>query len=125
VQLRLASCAARRRLDPARPPRRASSGNQRRANRCARNWVTILCDTRADSERSTTRFRINRAIRAGGGRVFDRYHARTLTPPREVRNCVAYVLNNWRYHGEDGTRATSHWLVDQYATSIAFDGWKS
>jgi hypothetical protein len=27
-------------------------------------------------------------------------------------------------HGEDGTRATSHWLVDKYATSIAFDGWR-
>ncbi|HEX4452040.1 MAG TPA: hypothetical protein VH143_14275 [Kofleriaceae bacterium] len=68
--------------------------------------------------------RINRAIRASGGRVFDRYHARTLATPREVRNCVGYVLNNWRHHGEDRARATSHWLVDKYATSIVFDGWK-
>jgi putative transposase len=67
---------------------------------------------------------INRAIRASGGRVFDRYHARTLSTPREVRNCVAYVLNNWRHHGEDRKSSTARWLVDKYATAIAFDGWK-
>lgn len=68
--------------------------------------------------------RINRAIRARGGRVFDRYHARTLGTPREVRNCLAYVLNNWRHHGEHRNRVTSHWLVDKYSSAIAFDGWK-
>ena len=55
--------------------------------------------------------RINRAIRPGGGRVFDRYHARALATPREVRNCIAYVLNNWRHHGEDRNRRG---LVDKY-----------
>ncbi len=68
--------------------------------------------------------RINRAIRARGGRVFDHYHARSLSTPREVRNCLAYVLNNWRHHGEDRNALASHWLVDKYATAIAFDGWK-
>ncbi len=68
--------------------------------------------------------RINRAIRASGGRVFERYRARTLTTPREVRNCLAYVLNNWRHHGEDRTRTTARWLVDKYSTAVAFDGWK-
>ena len=35
-------------------------------------------------------------------RVFaDRYHARVLKTPRQVRNTIAYVLNNWRHHGED------------------------
>ncbi|HEY1549845.1 MAG TPA: hypothetical protein VGG28_18580 [Kofleriaceae bacterium] len=68
--------------------------------------------------------RINRAIRPSGGRVFDRYHARALSTPREVRNCLAYVLNNWRHHGEHRQRAASHWLVDKYSSAIAFDGWK-
>ncbi|HEX4450917.1 MAG TPA: hypothetical protein VH143_08620 [Kofleriaceae bacterium] len=68
--------------------------------------------------------RINRAASAGGGRVFDRYHARALSTPREVRNCLAYVLNNWRHHGEDRSRSTARWLVDKYATAVAFDGWK-
>ncbi len=31
----------------------------------------------------------------------DRYHARILKTPRQVRNTIAYVLNNWRHHGED------------------------
>jgi putative transposase len=64
---------------------------------------------------------INRAVRARGGRVFERYHARSLKTPREVRNCLAYVLNNWRHHAEH--RRTS-WLVDKYSSAIAFDGWK-
>ena len=66
---------------------------------------------------------INRAIR-GSGRVFDRYHARSLTTPREVRNCLAYVLNNWRHHGEHRHPDASRWTVDKYSTAIAFDGWK-
>jgi REP element-mobilizing transposase RayT len=28
----------------------------------------------------------------------DRYHARELRSPREYRNCLAYVLNNWKKH---------------------------
>ncbi len=68
--------------------------------------------------------RLNRAVRANGGRVFDRYHARALSTPREVRNCLAYVLNNWRHHGEDRGSSTAKWLVDKYATAVAFDGWK-
>ena len=36
------------------------------------------------------------------GSVFpDRYHVKILKTPRQVRNCLAYVLNNWRHHGED------------------------
>jgi putative transposase len=68
--------------------------------------------------------RINRALRASGGRVFDRYHARALSTPREVRNCLAYVLNNWRHHGEHHRTSTAHWLVDKYTSAVAFDGWK-
>jgi len=56
-----------------------------------------------------------------GGRVFERYHARSLRTPREVRNCLSYVLNNWRHHRE---HRGSSWLVDKYSSSVAFDGWK-
>src|SRR5262249_51577855 len=31
-------------------------------------------------------------------RLGDRYHARSLSTPREVRNALVYVLNNWRKH---------------------------
>ena len=69
---------------------------------------------------------INRAVRCRTGhrrrgRVFaDRYYALPLTTPRQVRNCLAYVLNNWRRHGEDRDR---RWNVDPFSTGIWFPGW--
>jgi REP element-mobilizing transposase RayT len=56
------------------------------------------------------------------GSVFpDRYHARILTKPREVRNCLSYVLNNWRHHGEDKRVA---WQLDPFSSAVTFEGWK-
>jgi REP element-mobilizing transposase RayT len=56
------------------------------------------------------------------GSVFpDRYHPRILTNRRQVRNCIAYVLNNWRHHGEDRREA---WQLDPFSSAIAFEGWK-
>jgi REP element-mobilizing transposase RayT len=41
---------------------------------------------------------INRAL-GWVGRVWaDRYHARRLCTPREVRNAMVYVLHNWKKH---------------------------
>jgi REP element-mobilizing transposase RayT len=65
---------------------------------------------------------INRAI-GGRGCVFrDRYHPTMLTTPRQVRACIAYVLNNWRRHGEDRGHK---WKIDPYASSFSFFGWKA
>ena len=59
------------------------------------------------------------------GSVFaDRYHARIMRSPREVRNCIAYVLNNWRHHGEDKKAIARRWKVDPYSSAIGFVGWK-
>jgi putative transposase len=58
------------------------------------------------------------------GAVFERYHARGLATPRQIRNCVAYVLNNWRHHGEHRKAVCARWLVDKYASAVSFDGWK-
>jgi REP element-mobilizing transposase RayT len=56
------------------------------------------------------------------GRVFsDRYHMRVLRTPREVRNAVAYVVNNWLHHGEH--RAFPGRPIDPYASGGHFDGW--
>src|SRR5207244_3534237 len=41
---------------------------------------------------------INRALGRCGRVWGDRYHARALRTPREVRNALVYVLNNWRKH---------------------------
>ena len=74
--------------------------------------------------------RINRAIskRTGvrrTGRVFvDRYHATILTSPRQVRHALAYVLNNWRRHGEDRRGLARTWTMDPFSSGVLFDGWK-
>src|SRR4051812_5153542 len=48
--------------------------------------------------------RLNRALGRRGRFFSDRYHARALKTPREVRNALAYVLNNARKHGISGSR---------------------
>lgn len=59
------------------------------------------------------------------GRVFaDRYHSRILKTPRETRNAVAYVINNWRRHQEDRATFAERWKCDPYSNGWQFDGWK-
>jgi REP element-mobilizing transposase RayT len=84
----------------------------------------------ADDARALARgmqgFEISCARRLNGalgrrGQVFaDRYHPVVLKSPRQVRNALCYVLNNWRRHREDEGRA----VVDGYSSGIGFDGWK-
>ena len=57
------------------------------------------------------------------GQVFaDRYHAEVITSRRQARHALAYVLNNWRKHGEDGGRS---WNVDPFSSGAVFSGWKA
>ena len=70
---------------------------------------------------------INRALGDGErrrrGSVFeDRYHSEVITTPRRARHALAYVLNNWRKHGEDRGRAYN---TDPYSTGCVFTGWKA
>jgi len=59
------------------------------------------------------------------GRVFvDRYHARILETPRDVRHVLNYVLNNWRHHGEDKRFESMNWDVDWFSSGPRFGGWK-
>jgi REP element-mobilizing transposase RayT len=73
---------------------------------------------------------INRAITARGGDrrtgrvISDRFHARPLTSPRAVRNAIAYLLNNWRHHGEDRAHFAQSWRVDPFSSGALFPGWK-
>jgi REP element-mobilizing transposase RayT len=55
------------------------------------------------------------------GAVFaDRYHARALGTPLEVRRVIEYVLKNRRHHL--GPRAAA---FDPYSSAAWFDGWTS
>jgi len=69
---------------------------------------------------STAARAINRK-RDRRGKVFAfRFHDTQITAPRQARNALAYVLNNWRRHGED---RGSSWLVDKFSSAVSFDGW--
>ncbi|MGE0548974.1 MAG: hypothetical protein AB7O24_13125 [Kofleriaceae bacterium] len=59
------------------------------------------------------------------GKVFEgRYHATQIQTPRQARNALAYVLNNWRRHREDLASAqTMKASVDPYSSGISFTGW--
>jgi len=52
------------------------------------------------------------------------YHARPLTSPRVVRNTLAYVLNNYRPHGEDQVGVARAWKADPFSSGPLFFGWK-
>ena len=59
------------------------------------------------------------------GPVFaDRYHVEVITSPTRARHAIAYVLGNWRKHGEDQHGAARSWLVDPFSSAISFPGWK-
>ena len=73
---------------------------------------------------------INKAVTERGGDrrtgkvIGDRYHARSLTSPRAVRNTLAYCLCNWRHHGEDQVEPGRSWRVDPFSSGALFFGWK-
>jgi len=72
---------------------------------------------------------INTALHTNGrrrrGSVFaDRYHVVVIRSPRYARNVLAYVLSNWRRHGEDQHGLARTWLVDPFSTAVLFTGWK-
>ncbi len=62
---------------------------------------------------------VNRVLKRDGRVWGDRYHARELTTPREVKNAIAYVLLNFQKHGHftDGG-------IDRCSSGFWFDGWK-
>jgi REP element-mobilizing transposase RayT len=67
---------------------------------------------------------VNR-VHARRGRVLaDRYHLRRLRTPREVRNALAYVLQNARKHlAEHIARVPRAMRPDPASSGRWFDGW--
>ncbi|WP_193388383.1 transposase [Anaeromyxobacter sp. PSR-1] len=59
------------------------------------------------------------------GKVFaDRYHARVLGTPSEVRNALAYVLLNHRSHLARLGKPAGRGGVDRFSSGRWFDGWR-
>lgn len=66
---------------------------------------------------------LNRAL-GRTGRVFaDRFHARPLKTPLEVRRALVYVLNNYRKHTDGKGPRLPLSFVDGYSSGLWFDGW--
>jgi hypothetical protein len=71
---------------------------------------------------------VNRVMGRKKGRVVaDRYHARLLRTPREVRNALRYVLLNARKHATmtaPRVLRTAEMVLDPASSARWFDGWK-
>lgn len=68
--------------------------------------------------------RINARLGRRGSLFSERYHARALRTPREVRNALRYVLLNARHHAAAGGRVLAPGWVDPYSSAPWFEGWR-
>ncbi len=67
---------------------------------------------------------LNRELGRKGSLFAFRYHATQITTPKQARNAIAYVLNNWRRHDEDETsERAQRAALDPYASGLSFGGW--
>jgi hypothetical protein len=66
--------------------------------------------------------RLARAVNRSRGRRgpvwADRYHARALTTPREVRHALVYILMNYKKHRPEARG------IDPYSSGRWFAGWR-
>jgi REP element-mobilizing transposase RayT len=63
--------------------------------------------------------RVNRCLDRRGPVFADRYHARVLRAPRQVRNCLVYILQNSRHHAPGNRRLS----FDPWSSAASFTGW--
>jgi putative transposase len=61
--------------------------------------------------------RVNEKLGLKGRVLKDRYHERRLATPREVRNAILYVLQNFKKHDP------SPFVFDAWSSAPWFDGW--
>ena len=67
---------------------------------------------------------LNKVIGRRGPAFADRYHARGLGSPREVRNALAYVLCNRRHHAAHKRAHLGRWWIDPCSSGWYFEGWR-
>ncbi len=65
--------------------------------------------------------RLNKKLKRTGKVFADRFHARALTTPREVRNVLRYVLLNRKHH--DPAANFDRYWIDPCSSGPWFDGW--
>jgi REP element-mobilizing transposase RayT len=92
------------------------------------NHLHLICEPRNVSAmtrgiigfKASCARRLNAIVGRRGSVFADRYHARYLTSPIEVRRAICYALNNWRRHREDWR---SRAALDPFSSAAYFDGW--
>lgn len=67
---------------------------------------------------------INTVLERTGSLFAQRYHARALRTPREVRAAIRYVLLNARHHAAERGQHLARGWVDPFSSAIWFDGWR-
>ncbi|MBA3498864.1 MAG: transposase [Deltaproteobacteria bacterium] len=78
-------------------------------------------------KRTKTRIarRLNRALHRSGSFFDQRYHRRSLSTPREVRNALCYVINNERHHADERGEVLPATWFDPFSSAPWFDGWSA
>src|SRR4051812_5098750 len=66
---------------------------------------------------------VNRLLKRCGKVFADRFHARALSTPREVRNALVYVLQNARKHFEQKRVSFRRDWLDKFSSAAFFSGW--
>jgi REP element-mobilizing transposase RayT len=95
------------------------------------NHLHLLCEASTEQAlargvqgfASSVARRINRTMGRTGKVFRERYHARQLRSPRQVRNALVYILNNWRKHDEHHDHP--EWRTDPFSSADVFDGWSA
>jgi REP element-mobilizing transposase RayT len=92
--------------------------------------LIVEADTRGAMTRAMKSFAISfaknvnaRLRRRRGPVVEERYHEVALRTPAQTRAAIAYVLGNWRRHGEDVRMGGPRRMTDVYSSGPRFDGW--
>ncbi|MCC6994476.1 MAG: transposase [Deltaproteobacteria bacterium] len=67
---------------------------------------------------------LNKVLGRTGAAFADRYHARALRSPSEVRRALAYVLCNYRHHAAAKREFLSRWWIDPCSSGWYFTGWR-
>jgi REP element-mobilizing transposase RayT len=67
--------------------------------------------------------RLHKLFGLTGSLFTERYHARALGTPREVRHGLAYVLSNARKHAAQRGVKMPHDWVDPFSSAPHFAGW--
>src|SRR5206468_3234778 len=93
------------------------------------NHLHLVCEAASQRDLSCgvqgfavrTARRLNAALKRTGKLFAQRFHARALETPREVRNALRYVLLNRKHH--DAEKRFAKYWIDPCSSAAWFDGW--